>query len=187
MLNKLQQRKGKKRKEKESTNTNTKCVFDFRKSLLAYGFKEELVDEWMTIRKSKKAINSQFSYNAFISQIEKCGAEKNEYLNAFKEWRNQVLGTYSLTLFENLHGKLDINPTIQSNKLTSLPFTFTPIEKTINTKQELTFFSTLSYNTFNIAGVGAGVFYKNRGVHYKYLCTTELKVNGHEFGVNIMF
>ena len=75
--------------------------------------------------------------------------------------------TYSLTLFDNLLGKLDINPTIQYNKLTALPYTFTPIEKTVYTQQKWTFFSTLSYNTFNIAGVGAGVFYKNRGVHYK--------------------
>ena len=41
--------------------------------------------------------------------------------------------TYSLTLFDNLHGKLDINPTLQYNKLTAVPFTFTPIEKTIYT------------------------------------------------------
>ena len=95
--------------------------------------------------------------------------------------------TYSLTLFDNLHGKLDINPTIQYNKLTSLPYTFTPIEKTVYTHQKWSFFSTLSFNTFNIAGVGAGVFYKNRGVHYKYLWNTRLHENGHEFGVSIKF
>ena len=95
--------------------------------------------------------------------------------------------TYSLTLFDNLLGKLDINPTIQYNKLTALPYTFTPIEKTVYTQQKWTFFSTLSYNTFNIAGVGAGVFYKNRGVHYKYLWNTRLHENGHEFGVNLLF
>ena len=68
--------KEKERKEKDNTNTNTVCVFNFRKSLLDYGFKEELVDEWMAIRKTKKSINSQFSFNSFISQIEKTGAEK---------------------------------------------------------------------------------------------------------------
>ena len=95
--------------------------------------------------------------------------------------------TYSLTLFDNLHGRLDITPTIQYNKLTTLPFTFTPIEKTVYTKQKWTFFSTASYNSFNIAGLGAGVFYKNRGLHYKYLWNTRTRENGHELGVNFMF
>ena len=95
--------------------------------------------------------------------------------------------TYSITLFDNLHGKLDINPTIQYNKLTTVPFSFTPIAKTVYMKQKWTFFSTASYNTFNIAGVGGGVFYKNRGLHYRYLWNTDTKVNGHEIGVNVMF
>ena len=95
--------------------------------------------------------------------------------------------SYSITLFNNLYGKLNIAPIIQYNKLTSVPFTFVPIEKTIYTQQKWTFFSTLSYNSFNIAGVGAGVFYKNRGVHYKYLWNTRLHVSGHEFGVNFLF
>lgn len=95
--------------------------------------------------------------------------------------------TYSLTLFDNLHGKLDIAPTIQYNTLTEIPYTFTPIEKTIFTRQKWTFFSTLSYNTFSIAGVGAGLFYNNIGVHYTYLWNTKLNVNGHQLGVNIMF
>lgn len=95
--------------------------------------------------------------------------------------------TYSLTLFDNLHGKLDITPTIQYNSLTAAPYTFIPIEKTIYNKQKWTLFTTASFNTFNIAGIGGGVFRKNIGVHYKYLWNTELNVNGHEFGMNIMF
>ena len=95
--------------------------------------------------------------------------------------------TYSLTLFDNLHGKLDIRPTIQNNQLTALPFTFTPIEKTVYTRQRLTLFSTVSYNTFSTAGVGVGAFYNNIGVHYKYLWNTYLNESGHEFGLNIMF
>ena len=95
--------------------------------------------------------------------------------------------TYSLTLFDNLHGKLDINPTIQYNQLTALPYTFTPIEKTIYSRQKWTLFSTLSYNTFNVAGVGAGFFYNNIGLHYRSLWNTNLHQNGHELGLNVMF
>ena len=73
---------------KVNTNTNTVCVFNFKKSLLDYGFQKELVEEWLAIRKTKKSINSEFSFNAFISQIEKTGAEKNEVLRiiAEKQW-----------------------------------------------------------------------------------------------------
>ena len=86
--NAIKESKVKESKVKDNTNTNTVCVFNFRKSLLDYGFKKELVDEWMIIRKTKKAVNSQFSFNSFISQIEKTGAEKNEVLQliAEKQW-----------------------------------------------------------------------------------------------------
>ena len=94
---------------------------------------------------------------------------------------------YSVTLFDNLHGKLEIAPTIQYNKLTTIPYTFTPIEKAVFRKQRWTLFSTISYNTFNIAGVGGGVYYKNVGMHYKYLWHMRLHQVGHELGVNVKF
>ena len=82
---KEKERKEKEIKEKNNTNTNPKCVFNFKKSLLEYGFDPLLVDEWLVIRRKKKAINSQFSYNSFISQIEKTGAEKNEVMRVIAE------------------------------------------------------------------------------------------------------
>ena len=94
---------------------------------------------------------------------------------------------YSVTLFDNLHGKLEISPTIQYNQLTTIPYTFTPIEKTVFRKQKWALFSTISYNTFNIAGVGGGVCYKNVGMHYKYLWHMRLHQVGHELGVNVKF
>ena len=56
--------------------------------MLDYGFEKELVDEWMNIRNKKKAVNSEFAYNSFISQIERAGAEKNELMRiiAEKQW-----------------------------------------------------------------------------------------------------
>ena len=86
--NKEKEIKEKESKVKNNTNTNTVRVFNFKKSLLDYGFDEHLVDEWLAIRKTKKAINSEFSFNSFISQIEKTGAEKNEVLQtiAEKQW-----------------------------------------------------------------------------------------------------
>ena len=85
------EKKVKERKVKESkvkSNSNTERVFDFKKSLLDYGFEKELVDEWMIIRNKKKAVNSEFAYNSFILQVERAGAEKNELLRiiAEKQW-----------------------------------------------------------------------------------------------------
>ena len=61
------------------------------------------------------------------------------------------------------------------------------ITKSYYTPQRLTFFTTASYNTFSIAGMGAGVFYKNIRAYFKHLWNRDLKTNVHEFGVNIMF
>ena len=61
------ERKGKERKGKNNTNTNTKSVFNFRKSMLDYGFNQELVDEWLAVRNKKKAINSEFVLKLFLS------------------------------------------------------------------------------------------------------------------------
>ncbi len=85
---KEKERKEKDNKEKNNTNTIAKREFNFKKSLLEYGFDALLVDEWMAIRRKKKAVNSEFSFNSFISQIEKTGAEKNEVMRviAEKQW-----------------------------------------------------------------------------------------------------
>ena len=83
--NPKKERKGKERKRKE---TYTKSEFDFKKSLIAYGFEKELVDEWMAIRNKRNAVNSEFAYNCFIAQIERAGGEKNELMRiiAEKQW-----------------------------------------------------------------------------------------------------
>ena len=86
--NKEKEIKGKEIKENNNNNNNTKSEFNFKKSMLAYGFDTPLVDEWLTIRRRKKAVNSEFSFNSFISQVEKAGADKNEVLRtiAEKQW-----------------------------------------------------------------------------------------------------
>lgn len=65
-----------------------KRKFDFREALINYGFNEELVDEWMLIRKTKKGINSEFAFNNFIKQVELKGINKNDLLKILcqKQW-----------------------------------------------------------------------------------------------------
>lgn len=45
--------------------------FNFKMSLLQYGFKNELVDDWLKVRKTKKATNTQTAFKKFISEVEK--------------------------------------------------------------------------------------------------------------------
>ena len=61
-------------KEKETKR------FNFRKSLIDYGFKEELVEDWLIVRKNKKASNTKTAFNGFIKQVELCNLPINEIL-----------------------------------------------------------------------------------------------------------
>jgi hypothetical protein len=57
--------------------------------MLAEGFAPELVDEWLKIRKAKKAINSEIAFKTFIEQVRKTGQDKNAILERVvqKQWR----------------------------------------------------------------------------------------------------
>ena len=61
--------------QKKPTNS-----FDFRKSLIEYGFKSELVDDWLKVRKTKKATNTKTAFKVFISEIESRQCDINEML-----------------------------------------------------------------------------------------------------------
>ncbi len=53
-------------------------AFVFKTSLLNYGFEKNLVEDFLKIRKNKKATNTETALNDFISEIEKTSREKNE-------------------------------------------------------------------------------------------------------------
>lgn len=67
-------------KEVDKDINITALPFKFRTALIQYGFKDELVDEWLKVRKEKKAVNTRTAFNEFITQIEKHGGNKNEIL-----------------------------------------------------------------------------------------------------------
>lgn len=68
---------------------NNKQIFNFRKSLIENGFDEILVDDWLKVRKTKKATNSQTALNMFLKEVEKSGIDKNEILKICikKDWK----------------------------------------------------------------------------------------------------
>jgi hypothetical protein len=67
---------------------NIDVVFDFKKSLIDYGFEKTLVNDWLKVRKTKKATNSETAFNNFIKQIEDNGNDKNKILEHLvtKSW-----------------------------------------------------------------------------------------------------
>ena len=63
--------------------------FSFKGFLIDYGFQEKLVLDWMLVRKTKKATNTQTAYNAFINELEKKPCDINEILTLIisKDWK----------------------------------------------------------------------------------------------------
>jgi hypothetical protein len=89
---------GEKEKKEEALNAEKETSpqvapapppFNFKKAMLAEGFASELVDEWLKIRKAKKAINSERAFNTFVEQVQKTGQDKNAILERVvqKQWR----------------------------------------------------------------------------------------------------
>lgn len=64
-------------------------IFNFKNSLLNYGFDKKLVSDWLKVRKNKKATNTETSFNKFISQVEKSKLKPNEVLKICveKDWK----------------------------------------------------------------------------------------------------
>jgi hypothetical protein len=54
--------------------------FNFKSELLNYGFKENLIIDWLKIRKTKKATNTETAFKKFIKQVELTKLDKNDVL-----------------------------------------------------------------------------------------------------------
>ena len=57
--------------------------------MLSEGFTPELVDEWLKIRKAKKAINTERAFKTFIEQVRKTNQDMNTVLSIIvqKQWK----------------------------------------------------------------------------------------------------
>ena len=73
----------------EKSREEDKKKFNFRLSLLDYGFKEQLVNDWLLVRKKKSATNSETAYTKFINQVEKSTLSKDQILEVCieKDWK----------------------------------------------------------------------------------------------------
>jgi len=87
--------------EKRAISSKRRWIkkFNFRKSLIDYGFREDLVNDWLKVRKTKKATNTENAFRLFINEVEKTlsafsGIDKNQILivciqNDWKGYRHQ--------------------------------------------------------------------------------------------------
>lgn len=95
--------------------------FNFRKAMLAEGFASELVDEWLKIRKAKKAINSELAFKTFIEQVRKTNQDINAVLSIIvqKQWKgfeaDWLHNTQAPHLIANNQITLDENGNIITN------------------------------------------------------------------------
>lgn len=102
--------KGNKEIDKSTSSQSKSKKFDFKKSLIDYGFDSKLVEEWLSIRKSKKAVNSELAFKNFIAEVKETGMNINDVLFIVaveKQWKG-----FKASWLENdkeVNGKFDPN------------------------------------------------------------------------------
>jgi hypothetical protein len=88
-----------KEQEEDKGEIKKPKTFPFRKSLIDLGVEEQVSDDWMKVRRTKKATNTETSFKQLVTQIEKSGKPANECItmsveNSWKgfksEWINKT-------------------------------------------------------------------------------------------------
>lgn len=62
---------------KEDTNVSKK-KFIFRDELIKLGVNDQIVDDWLIVRKNKKSSNTKIAYDAIVREINKSGFSAND-------------------------------------------------------------------------------------------------------------
>ena len=63
--------------------------FNFKQAMLSAGFAADLTEDWLKIRKTKKAVNSERAFKIFLEQVQRTGQDKNTILALVvqKQWK----------------------------------------------------------------------------------------------------
>ncbi len=104
----------------KTTNTKTnvisdsKAKFSFVEALKNLGANEQLISDWLQVRKTKKAGNTQTALNGFMKQVEKSGLPLNTVLEicVIRSWQGFNAGwlnNIDLTAY-NQNNAQTINP-----------------------------------------------------------------------------
>jgi hypothetical protein len=90
-------------------------LFNFRKELLILGANENYVNDWLKVRKTKKATNTETALKSFINQVSKSNKTIDEVLKICieKDWKgfqnSWIEQKNNLTAVEKLNQKLQTN------------------------------------------------------------------------------
>lgn len=97
--------------------------------------------------------------------------------------------SYQQDLFDNQYGKLSVDASVQYNKLASLKYSFTPLQKEITKTKYQTWmpYVAISYSTLNYIGIGGGLFYHNLGIEYQFQKDFRYNDTGHSLGLKYKF
>ena len=76
-------------KETSPQGSAAPSPFNFRQAMLSAGFAADLTEDWLRIRKTKKAVNSERAFKIFLEQVQRTGRDKNEILALVvqKQWK----------------------------------------------------------------------------------------------------
>lgn len=102
------------------------------------------------------------------------------------DWNKERLYN-DLLVFDNQHGRLTIDATIQYNELKYMRATFDPIQKVVtrSIKPRWQPFVLSSYNSLGYVSIGGGLIYRNIGISGKYV--TDFKQKGFDIGLLYLF
>lgn len=97
-------------KEKDNNNDLPPTAFSMYRSLLDLGAEKQLINDWLKVRKTKKAADTETALNGFINEVEKSGRSINEILKICIEnsWKG-----FKVSWLENL--KNNTNGTTKTN------------------------------------------------------------------------
>lgn len=100
--------------EKEDNKLSSKKKFDFKQALIDIGVEESVVDDWIAVRKTKKATQTETAFNKVKNQIDLCYASANDCITlaverswaGFKaEWYEKEFPQQQTQLFVNTEVK----------------------------------------------------------------------------------
>lgn len=77
-------------KENNVNNDNKKDIkFNFKNSLLSLGIEKQVVEDWIKVRRTKKATDTETAFNKIKKQIELCDLTANECIKIAveKDWK----------------------------------------------------------------------------------------------------
>jgi hypothetical protein len=91
--------------------------YDFKNSLISLGIDEKIVNDWLIVRKEKKASNTETAFNKIKSEIEKSKIPATECIKIAveKNWRGFEASWLSQATIVKPTDKYKINPDIQKD------------------------------------------------------------------------